>query len=86
MGLYVRGETGDACARNLLSAIEMCEESWAGDRAFRDVLFKLDEVEEQVELMCASPGHKAALSARPPAMSGQEPRVDREERMEVQRG
>jgi hypothetical protein len=86
MGLYVRGETGDPCARNLLSAIEVCERQWAGDRAYRDVLFKLDQVEQELDLLTASAGHRAAMRAHEANPSGQEPSRGREERLEAQRG
>ena len=73
MSLYVRGEQGPACARSLLAAIEMCEREWEGDRAYRDVLFKLDQVEQELEALCASPGHRAARAALPPNAAGQVP-------------
>lgn len=73
MSLYVRGESGPACARSLLAAIEMCEKEWGGDRAYRDVLYKLDQVEAELEALCASPGHRAAMRALPPNAAGQEP-------------
>ncbi len=71
--LYVRGETGDPCARALLACIEQCERQWEGDRAFRDVLFKLDQVEQELEILCASEGHKAAMRASGPNPAGQIP-------------
>lgn len=73
MSLYVRGERGPACARNLLAAIEMCEKEWAGDRAYRDVLYKLDQVESELEVLVSSPGHRAARGALPPNAAGQVP-------------
>lgn len=76
--LYVRGEQGDPCARNLIACIEVCEKHWAGDRAYRDVLFKLDQVEQELEALTASPGHKAAMQAHGPLPSGQEPEERRE--------
>ncbi len=71
--LYVRGETGDPCARALLACIEQCERQWEGDRAYKDVLFKLDQVEQELELLTASAGHKAAMRATKPNMAGQDP-------------
>ncbi len=71
--LYVRGETGDPCARALLACIEQCERQWEGDRAYRDVLFKLDQVEQELEVLCASPGHREAMRAQGPNMAGQAP-------------
>ncbi len=71
--LYVRGETGDPCARALLACIEQCERQWEGDRAFKDVLFKLGQVEQELELLTASEGQKAAMRAAKPNMAGQDP-------------
>ncbi len=71
--LYVRGETGDPCARALLACIEQCERQWEGDRAYRDVLFKLDQVEQELENLTASEGHKAAMRASGPNPAGQVP-------------
>ena len=62
---------GDPCQR-LLDAIEECECMWGNDPAYKDVLFKLDQVEQSLDLLTASPGHRAALRAARPAMSGQE--------------
>lgn len=85
MSLYVRGETGDSCVRNLLSAIEVCEQRWDGDRAYREVLHKLDEVEQELDLLTASPGHRAAMRAHEVLSSGQEPSTHgQEERLEAQ--
>jgi hypothetical protein len=71
MKLYVAGETGDPCARALIAQIEVCENAWQGDRAYNDVLFKLDQVEQALDLLTASPGHRAAMRAPEPVMSGQ---------------
>ena len=71
--LYVRGETGEACARALLACIEQCEHAWEGDRAYRDVLYKLDQVEEALDILTASAGHRAAMRASEVSHSGQEP-------------
>jgi hypothetical protein len=84
VSLYVRGETGDPCARNLLAAIEVCEKNWTGDRAYKDILFKLDQVEEELDLLTASAGHRAALRASGPVMSGQVPERREESPSEAQ--
>lgn len=76
--IYVRGETGDPCARSLLAAIAVCKHSWEGDRAYRDVLQKLDEVEQALDLVTASPGHRAAMRAPEASPAGQEPSHGRE--------
>jgi len=78
MGLYIAGE-GNGCAKVLLAAIENCEQEWNGDRAYQDILFKLDQVEQELEVLCASPGHRAALRAHGPNHAGQIP----EERSEA---
>jgi hypothetical protein len=77
VSLYVRGETGDPSARVLLAAIENCERAWAGDRAYRDILFKLGQVEQELEVL--SPGQLAARRAQGPNAAGQIP----EERSEA---
>jgi hypothetical protein len=77
--IYVRGETGDPCARNLISAIEVCEDAWKGDRAYKDVLYKLDQVEQELDALTASPGHRAAMRSLGPNAAGQVP----EERSEA---
>ena len=64
----------DPCARVLCAAIDNAERCWAGDRAYRDLLFKLDEVRQELELICASPWHMAALAALPPNHAGQVPK------------
>ncbi len=76
---------GRDCCDELLKAIEECEQQWGSDPAYRDVLHKLDQVEQELDTLTGSPGHRAAMRARGPVMSGQVPE-DREERMEVQRG
>ena len=73
--LYVAGEDRNGqCAKVLLTAIENCETAWANDRAFRDVLFKLDQVEQELEVLCASPGHREAMRSSGPLPSGQVPK------------
>jgi hypothetical protein len=73
--LYVAGENRNSqCAKVLLAAIENCETAWANDRAFRDVLFKLDRVEQELEVLCASPGQREARRASGPLPSGQIPK------------
>ncbi len=47
---------------------------WGDDRAYKDVVFKLDQVEQELDTLNASPGRRAALRAASPNMSGQEPR------------
>ncbi len=61
---------GDPVKR-LCDAIEECECLWGDDPAYRDVLFKLDQVEQELDLLTASPGRRAVLRAVLPNMSGQ---------------
>ncbi|HXJ92620.1 MAG TPA: hypothetical protein VMT20_07025 [Terriglobia bacterium] len=85
MGLYIAGEE-NACAKVLLAAIENCERAWTGDRAYRDILFKLDQVEQELSILTASAGHRAALRAQGPNMAGQIPEERSEAPSEAQRG
>lgn len=75
---------GDPCQR-LLDCIEECEAVWDNDPAFKQVLFNLDKVEQELDLLTASPGRRAVLRAAMPAMSGQEPTHREEPPMGVQR-
>ncbi len=75
---------GDPCQR-LLDAIEECECMWGDDPAYKDVIFKLDQVEQTLDLLTASPGRRAVLRAALPVMSGQEPTHREEAPMEAQR-
>jgi hypothetical protein len=59
--------------RRLLDAIDECEAQWGNDPAYRDVAFKLERVEQELDALVASPGHRAALRALAPSNSGQEP-------------
>ena len=63
---------GDPVQR-LLDAIEECEAQWGSDPAYKDVAFKLDQVEQELDSIVASPGHRAALRGLAPVHSGQEP-------------
>lgn len=74
---------GDPC-RRLLDAIEECEALWGDDRAYREICFKLDQVEQELDYLSASPGHRASLRAALPNASGQSPER-REEHMQAQR-
>ncbi len=58
---------------------------WGDDPAYKDVVFKLDQVEQTLDLLNASPGRRAVLRAAMPAMSGQEPTHREEPPMAVQR-
>jgi hypothetical protein len=60
-------------AQRLCDAIEECEALWGDDRAYKDVLFKLDQVEQELDTLQASPGRRAAMRAQGPVMSGQTP-------------
>jgi hypothetical protein len=63
---------GDPVQR-LLDAIEECESAWGNDGAYKDVIFKLDQVEQELDTITASPGRRAALRAAMPNAAGQEP-------------
>lgn len=69
---------GDPVQR-LLDAIEECERQWGNDPAYKDVRFNLEKVEQELDSLTGSPGHRAALRAQGPSMSGQAP-SHREER------
>ena len=68
---------GDPVKR-LTDAIEECEAAWGNDPAYKEVIFKLDQVEQELDTIVASPGRRAALRALNPVPSGQEP-TDRSE-------
>jgi hypothetical protein len=72
VSIYVRGETGDPACRVLLAAIENCERRWQGDPAYKEVLFHLDKVQQELDLLTASAGHRASIRAALPNNSGQE--------------
>lgn len=63
---------GDPVVR-LCDAMRECLLVWGDDPAYKDAAFKLRQVERELDVLCASPGHRAALRAGEPAMSGQEP-------------
>lgn len=69
---------GDPVTR-LRDAIDECEAAWGNDPAYKDTIFLLDKVEQELDLLVASPGRRAALRAAQPNASGQEP-TDRAER------
>jgi hypothetical protein len=57
----------------LCTAIEKCEKAWDKDEAYNEVLFKLRQAKQELEVLSASPGRRAALRAAAPNMAGQEP-------------
>jgi hypothetical protein len=57
---------------NLCEAIDECLEAWGDDPAYRDAAFKLKQVERELDVIIASPGHRSALRGGPPKPSGQE--------------
>jgi hypothetical protein len=63
---------GDPVQR-LLDAIDECEAQWGEDPAYKDVTFKLEQVEQELDTIVSSPGHRASLRALAPSNSGQEP-------------
>jgi hypothetical protein len=84
--LFVRGEdSGAGAKRRLLGAIDYCKSAWKDDRAYKDVLFALGKVEQDLDLIAASPGRRAALRASSPNAAGQEPSDRSEAPSEVQK-
>ena len=77
MGTLGWQPVGDPVQR-LCDAIDECEALWGNDSAYRDILFNLDKVEQELDLVVASPGRRAALRAAKPNIGGQDP-VDRSE-------
>lgn len=72
--LHISGEpAGSGPVKDLLAAIEACEQAWGEDPAYKKVRFWLDKVEQELDVICASPGHRAALRSLPPNSAGQEP-------------
>ena len=69
---------GDPVQR-LLDAIDECEALWGNDSAYKDILFNLDKVEQELDLVASSPGRRAALRAARPNIGGQDA-ADRGER------
>ena len=83
MGTLGWKPVGDPCTR-LLDAIEECEATWGDDAAYRDICLWLDKVEQELEVIQASPGHRAALRANPPNAAGQRPEDRSESKSYVQ--
>ena len=77
---------GRDCVEELCNAICECREAWGTDPAYKDVLYRLERIEQDLDTITASPGHRAALRAQGPKQSGQIPGEDRAERMEAQHG
>ena len=75
---------GRDCIEELCNAICECKEAWGSDPAYKDVLFRLERIEQELDTITASPGHRAALRSQGPNQSGQVPGEDRAERMEAQ--
>lgn len=67
---------GRDCVYELCKAIDECKHDWGDDPAFHDVAHKLEEVERALDVICASPGHRAALRSAGPVSSGQKLRTD----------
>jgi len=74
----------DPC-EELCKAIEEARDRWREDPAYNEVLFKLGQVGQELDLLNASPGRRAALRAAQPNQSGQEPTHREEAPMAVQR-
>lgn len=76
---------GDPVQR-LQDAIEECEAVWGDDPAYKQIVFWLDKVEQELDVVTASPGRRAALRAAKPNMAGQEPTDRSEPPSEAQKG
>lgn len=76
---------GDPVKR-LSDAIEEVEQLWGDDPAYKQTIFYLDKVEQELDTITASPGRRAALRALPPNMAGQEPTDRSEPQSEAQSG
>ncbi len=70
--------------QRLLAAIAECCEAWGEDPAYKEARFKLEQVQQDLDLTDSSPGHRAAMRATLPAMTGQEPTNRSEPPMEAQ--
>lgn len=57
----------------LCADIAKCERAWKDDEAYKEVLFKLRQAKQELDVLCASPGRRAAMRAAAPNMAGQEP-------------
>ena len=76
---------GDPVVR-LRNAIDECEAAWGNDQAYKEVVFKLDQVEQELDTLLASPGRRASLRAASASSAGQEPTDRREPPSEAQSG
>jgi hypothetical protein len=85
MGYQGWRPVGDPVTR-LCDSIDECEQLWGNDPAYKDVLFKLDQVEQDLEHLSASPGHRAALRAATPNIGGQDPSNRQERPSEAEKG
>ena len=77
---------GRDCCEELCKAIQECKECWGSDPAYKDVLFRLERIEQELDTITASPGHRAALRSQGPNQSGQVPGEERGERMAAEHG
>lgn len=67
----------------LLDAIDECKATWGDDSAYKDVRANLDDAVQELDILKASPGKRAAMRASLPNMAGQE-RSQPAEKMEAQ--
>lgn len=74
---------GDPRTR-LRQAIAECMEAWGEDPAYKEARYKLEQVQQDLDLTDSSPGHRAAMRASLPTMTGQEPMNRSEPPMEAQ--
>jgi hypothetical protein len=72
--------------QRLHDAIDECEQLWGNDSAYKDILFNLDKVEQELDHVSSSPGHRAALRAGKPNIGGQDPDSGRERPSEAEKG
>lgn len=62
----------DGPRRRLLDCVQECRVAWQHKPEMKDVLYDLDKACRALEYLGASAGHRAAVAASPPVMSGQE--------------
>lgn len=72
--------------QELRTAIDECELVWGDDPAYRQIRYDLDKVEQQLDLVTASPGRRATLRAAQPNPAGQEPQDRSEPPSEAEKG
>ena len=55
---------------SLCYCIEQCLDDWDGDPAYAECAQKLREVQRELDVLCESPGHRAAARAMADTSTG----------------